>query len=193
MKDPLRRFQELFAQAQARETHDATAMSLATVDAQGRPSVRMVLLKQADERGFTFFTNYESRKARELEAHPWAALCLHWPTLAVQVRVAGPVERVSGEESDAYFATRPRQSQLGAWASQQSAPLPARAWLVARFLKEAARFAGRDVPRPPQWGGYRVVPTQMEFWYNQDYRLHDRLLYTREGASEPWHEQRLFP
>jgi pyridoxamine 5'-phosphate oxidase len=191
MNDPVVRFRELFERAKARETSDATAMALATADAAGRPSVRVVLLKGADEHGFVFFTNYESRKARELEVRPEAALCIHWPVLAVQVRVEGRVERVTTEESDAYFATRPRKSQLGAWTSVQSAPLPARTWLLARFMRQAARYAGRVIPRPPHWGGYRLIPERIEFWYNQDFRLHDRILYTRRGDG--WDTQRLYP
>jgi pyridoxamine 5'-phosphate oxidase len=191
MKDPFERFQELSQRAREREKSDPTATSLATVDASGRPSVRMVLLKGADPRGFVFFTNYRSRKARDLEARPAAALCIHWPVLAVQVRVEGTVEKVTPDESDAYFATRPRQSQLGAWASLQSAPLAGRAWLLARYLRELARYAGRTVPRPPYWGGYRVVPERIEFWYNQAYRLHDRIVYSREGDG--WKARRLFP
>jgi pyridoxamine 5'-phosphate oxidase len=193
MKDPFVRFEELFARARERETGDPTAMSLATADAEGRPSVRMVLLKGNDSRGFVFYTNYESRKARELDARPRAALCIHWPVMAIQVRVEGPVERATHEESDAYFATRQRRSQLGAWASAQSAPLLGRPWLLARFLKEAARFVGRAVPRPPYWGGYRVLPERIEFWYNQDFRLHDRILYVREAQDRPWRASRLFP
>lgn len=191
MRDPFERFQDLYRRAAESEKSDPTAMSLATVDAAGRPSVRMVLLKGADPRGFVFFTNYLSRKARDLEARPVAALCLHWPVLAVQVRVEGPVEKITPEESEAYFATRPRQSQLGAWASLQSAPLPGRPWLLARYLRELARYAGRAVPRPPHWGGYRLLPERIEFWYNQAYRLHDRIVYSREGDG--WKARRLFP
>ncbi len=191
MQDPLDRFQELFARAKREEAHDATAMALATADAQGRPSVRVVLLKGADARGFVFYTNYGSRKARELAARPTAALCLHWPTLRVQVRIEGAVERVPAEESDAYFASRPRLSQLGAWASRQSQPLPGRAWLLARVLRYAVRFAGRAVARPEHWGGYRLVPDRIEFWFDQVYRLHDRLLYERVDGA--WHLRRLYP
>jgi pyridoxamine 5'-phosphate oxidase len=191
MKDPCLRFQELLERAQREERSDATATALATSGVDGRPSVRMVLLKEADSRGFVFYTNYGSRKARELEERPSAALCWHWPTLAVQVRVEGTVERLAPEESDAYFATRPRHSQVGAWASIQSAPLVGRPWLLARFLREALRFAGRAVPRPPHWGGYRVKPERIEFWYNQVYRLHDRIVYERVDGA--WRTQRLFP
>ena len=191
MKDPIVRFLELFERAQREERGDATAMSLATAGTEGRPTVRMVLLKGADARGFEFFTNYDSRKARELTARPYAALCLHWPVLKVQVRVEGRVERLTTAESDTYFATRARLSQLGAWASQQSAPLPGRAWLLARFLRGLARFAGRAVTRPPHWGGYRVLPERIEFWYDQAHRLHDRVLYERCGDS--WRTRRLYP
>jgi pyridoxamine 5'-phosphate oxidase len=191
MSDPIQRFAELFKRAQAEEPTDATAVALATADPDGRPGVRMVLLKGADERGFVFFTNYASRKARELEARPRAALCFHWPKVAVQVRVEGAVEKTASDESDAYFATRPRYSQLGAWASQQSAPLPGRPWLIARFLRYSAQYAGRSVPRPPHWGGYRLVPERIEFWYSQVYRLHDRILYLR--GPEGWSSQRLYP
>jgi pyridoxamine 5'-phosphate oxidase len=191
MGDPIRRFRDLFERARAKETSDATAMALATADAAGRPAVRIVLLKAFDERGFVFYTNLESRKARELAVRPEAALCIHWPVLAVQVRAEGRTEPASAAEADAYFASRPRKSQLGAWASKQSAPLPARAWLLARFFRYAAHFTGRDVPRPPYWGGYRLVPDRIEFWYNQDFRLHDRILYTR--TEEGWSEERLYP
>jgi pyridoxamine 5'-phosphate oxidase len=191
MEDPFVRFRGLFERAQREEKCDATVMALATADAAGRPSVRMVLLKGADQRGFVFFTNYESRKAQELDARLSAALCLHWPALAVQVRVEGCVERLTAEESDAYFATRPRYSQVGAWASNQSAPLAGRAWLLARFLRQTLRFAGRRVPRPPQWGGYRVAPERIEFWYNQVYRLHDRIVYER--SVDGWRARRLYP
>jgi len=151
----------------------------------------MVLLKGADERGFVFFTNYASRKGRELEVRPRAALCFHWPKVAVQVRVEGAVEKTASAESDAYFASRPRYSQLGAWASQQSAALPGRPWLIARFLRYSAQYAGRSVPRPPHWGGYRLVPERIEFWYSQVYRLHDRILYLR--GPDGWSSQRLYP
>jgi pyridoxamine 5'-phosphate oxidase len=191
MQDPFERFQELLARAKREEANDATAMSLATADGQGRPSVRMVLLKGADQRGFAFFTNYASRKARELEARPYAALCLHWPTLRVQVRVEGAVEVLPAAESDAYFATRQRLSQVGAWASRQSQALPGRAWLLARVLRYTVRFAGRAVPRPEHWGGYRLIPDRIEFWFDQVHRLHDRLLYERVDGA--WRMRRLYP
>jgi pyridoxamine 5'-phosphate oxidase len=188
--DPVVRFQELFARAHASEP-DATAVALATADASGAPSVRMVLLKAADAAGFVFFTNYESRKARELEVNPRAALCFYWPTLGVQVRVEGGVARVSAAESEAYFATRARDSQLGAWASRQSQPLASPEALREEFARASARFAGQTVPRPPAWGGFRVRPQRIEFWQSAEHRLHDRVLYTREG--EGWKVERLFP
>lgn len=190
--DPIARFGELFAKAAAREPYDHTACSLATVDLEGRPTNRMVLLKGFDERGFVFYTNRRSPKGRHLEARPYAALCFYWPSIGDQVRIEGRVELVSDEESDAYFATRPRGSQLGAWASEQSRPLPSRMELVSRYLQYKVRFMGRPVPRPPFWGGYRVVPERIEFWHNGLFRLHDRFLYTRtpEGG---WRVERLSP
>src|SRR5262249_4221518 len=176
--DPIERFRELFARAQAAEEGETTAVALATVDAAGRPSARMVLLKGVDERGFVFYTNLESRKGRDLAANPQAALCFHWQRLRVQVRVEGQVERVAAEEADAYFASRRRGHQLGAWASSQSAPLASREELLARFQEAEARFEGKEVPRPPFWGGFRLCPDRLEFWYAQDDRLHDRQLYT---------------
>jgi len=188
--DPIAEFQELFARAGAREP-DATAMALATADGTGAPSVRMVLLKAVDAAGFVFFTNYESRKAAELAANPRAALCFHWPTIGVQVRVEGGVERVTAAESEAYFATRPRESQLGAWASRQSRPLASAGALREEFARTSARFADQPVPRPAVWGGFRVRPQRIEFWHAGEHRLHDRVLYTRVG--EGWTVERLFP
>lgn len=189
--DPIATFREIFARAQEEEPWDATAVSLATADASGRPSVRTVLLKRVDEQGFVFFTNYESRKARELDANPRAALCLYWPTQDVQVRVEGPVTRLSDAESDSYFAERPRGSQLGAWASQQSRPLASRFQLLRRYLQTKARYAGRPVPRPPFWGGFRVAAERIEIWYNRTYRLHERFLYQR--TADGWSRERLYP
>ncbi len=189
--DPIAEFESALAEARRRETVDATACALATADAAGRPAVRMVLLKQVDERGFVFHTNYGSRKAHQLAENPYAALCFHWPTLARQVRVEGPAERLPPEESDAYFASRARGSQIAAWASRQSEPLDSRARLIGRVAALEARFAGRSVPRPEFWGGYRLRPERMEFWWNQLHRLHDRLLYLRRG--EGWSVERLYP
>ena len=179
-RDPIAAFREALERARKREPVEATSVVLATADAEGRPSARVVLLKGVDDRGFAFYTNFTSRKARELEANPRAALCVYWESLEQQVRVEGPVERVADEEADAYFASRPRMSQIGAWASRQSEPLDSR-----------ARLLGRPVPRPPFWGGYRIVPERIEFWWNQLHRLHDRVLYTREGNG--WKVERLYP
>jgi pyridoxamine 5'-phosphate oxidase len=189
--DPIARFKALFEKARDVEPHDASAASLATADARGRPSARMVLLKGADARGFVFFTNFGSRKAREIEANPFAALCLHWPASQQQVRVEGRVERASDAESDAYFATRPRDSQLGAWASRQSEPIASREELEARVAELAARFPD-VVPRPPFWGGYRLVPDRVELWFSGPGRLHDRFAYQRDGAGA-WTMTRLSP
>jgi len=189
--DPIRIFLDLFERAKKHEAADPTGFALATADASGRPSVRMVLLKGIDERGFFFYTNYESRKAMDLDQNSRAALCFYWPTIKEQVRVEGPVERLSDEESDSYFATRSRGSQIAAWTSQQSQPLDSRRILVGRFLKYQAKFAARKVPRPPFWGGFLLRPERMEFWHSQLHRLHDRMLYVRDG--EQWTVQRLYP
>ena len=167
------------------------AVALATATPDGFPSARMVLLKHADARGFVFFTNYGSQKARELDANPRASLCFHWAVLQRQVRVSGSVERVSAEESAEYFATRGRGSQLGAWASKQSQDLPSRGELEGRVKDMEAEFAGRDVSRPPFWGGYRLTPSRIEFWQGRADRLHDRLVFTRAGDS--WSTRRLYP
>lgn len=189
--DPIAAFREAFERAKSREPVEATAVVLATADGEGRPSARVVLLKQVDERGFVVFTNFASRKARQLEANPWAALCVYWESIEQQVRVEGRVERVSDGEADAYFARRPRMSQIGAWASRQSQPMESRARLLGRVAEYEAKFLDRSVPRPPFWGGYRIVPERMEFWWNQPHRLHDRVVYTREG--EAWNTERLYP
>ncbi len=191
--DPFGLFAAWFAEAKAAEINDPEAMALATVDPSGLPDVRMVLLKDADARGFVFYTNDESAKGAELSSMPKAALVLHWKSLRRQVRVRGPVERVSAAEADAYFASRSRPSQLGAWASEQSRPLDARATFEARYAAIEKRFDGKDVPRPAHWGGYRIVPVQIEFWMDRPYRLHDRIRFTRESAGAAWQKTRLYP
>ena len=190
--DPLDLFHTWFADAQAAGVVEPNAMTLATAAPDGRPSARIVLLKGADARGFSFYTNHDSRKGRELDAHPVAALVFWWGPLERQVRVEGRVERVGTAEADAYYASRPRGSRLGAWASPQSAEIPDRSPLDARLADAEARFAGADVPRPDFWGGYRVVPDAVEFWQGRPSRLHDRFLY-RLGAAGDWQPSRLAP
>ena len=192
LPDPIALLERWYAEARAADVPQADAMTLATATPDGRPSARIVLLKGLDARGLTFFTNEHSRKGRELAENPRAALVLLWAPLERQVRVTGAVVRLSGEESDAYFATRPRGSQLGAWASEQSRPLARRDALEARWAALEARHAGRPVPRPPHWGGFRVEPDAVEFWQGRADRLHDRILYTR-GADEGWEQTRLQP
>lgn len=190
--DPHALFRAWFAEARASEINDSNAMALATVDVTGQPSVRMVLLKGHDERGFVFYTNRESRKAQELGEGSKAALLFHWKSLRRQIRIEGPVSRVAEAESDAYFASRSRDSQLGAWASDQSRPLDTRETFEARFETMRARFADGDVPRPPHWGGYRVTPQRIEFWLDREHRLHERRIFTRT-AEGGWDEGLLFP
>ena len=190
--DPFALFDAWYAEARASEPNDSNAMALATADAEGRPSVRMVLLKGHGRDGFVFYTNREGRKAGELAANPHAALLFHWKSLRRQIRIEGAVTLASDAESDAYFATRSRDSQLGAWASDQSRPLDARATFEARFAAMETRFAGQDVPRPPVWGGYRVVPERIEFWQDRAHRLHERRLFLPDGAGG-WSEGLLYP
>lgn len=192
LHDPLARFHSELERARAVEPHDVTAVALATVSAHGQPSVRYVLLKEADARGFVFYTNRESRKGVELAANPHAALAFHWPTIVVQVRVEGVVERLSDAESDAYFASRLRGSQLGAWASQQSRLLSSREVLEQAVADYDRRFPeGTPVPRPPYWGGNRLVPSRVEFWQGRESRLHERDVYLREGSA--WRIESLYP
>ncbi|MBO9714692.1 pyridoxamine 5'-phosphate oxidase [Sphingomonas sp.] len=189
--DPFVLFADWYGEARVSEPNDSNAMALATVRADGQPSVRMVLLKGHGPDGFVFYTNRESRKAGELAAVPRAALLFHWKSLRRQVRIEGPVEQVSDAESDAYFASRSRDSQLGAWASDQSRPLDARETFEARYEAMRARFEGGPVPRPPHWGGYRVVPSAIEFWLDRAHRLHERRVFTRDGDG--WTEGLLYP
>ena len=189
--DPFHLFDEWFAEARASELNDAEAMALATADATGQPAVRMVLLKGHGPEGFVFYTNEESAKGEQLAENPRAALLFHWKSLRRQVRVEGSVERVGAEQADAYFATRARDSQLGAWASDQSRPLDSRDRFERRFGEVKSRFEGQDVPRPPHWGGYGVVPDRIEFWTDRAHRLHERRLFTRSEGG--WSEGLLYP
>ncbi|MGN5375566.1 MAG: pyridoxamine 5'-phosphate oxidase [Sphingomonas hengshuiensis] len=191
MTDPFVLFDRWFAEAKAGEPNDPDAMALATADADGRPSVRMVLLKGHDRDGFVFYTNREGRKAADLAANPHAALLFHWKSLRRQIRIEGPASLVADAESDAYFASRGRDSQLGAWASDQSRPLASRETFEARFAGTAAQFDGKDVPRPPFWGGYRVAPHTIEFWQDRAHRLHERRIFTAVDGG--WSEGLLFP
>jgi pyridoxamine 5'-phosphate oxidase len=191
--EPFRIFAEWMAEAQASEPNDPNAMALATVDADGLPDVRMVLMKGYDPDGFVFYTNTESAKGRELENNPKAAVVFHWKSLRRQVRVRGPVERVSDAEADAYFQSRPRDSRLGAWASQQSRPLESRFALEKAVAMTAARYPIGEVPRPPHWTGFRIRPVAMEFWQDKPFRLHDRLVFRRPSPAGGWATERLYP
>lgn len=190
--DPHQLFDTWLSEAKASEPNDPEAMTLATADADGRPSARMVLLKGHDARGFVFYTNSQSRKGDELAANPHAALLFHWKSLRRQIRAEGAIAPVSEAEADAYFASRARDSQLGAWASDQSHPLASRALFEARFEATRADHEGRDVPRPPHWWGYRLVPERIEFWSDRQHRLHERRLFTR-GPDGTWAESLLYP
>lgn len=191
MTDPFALFDEWFAEARSSEPNDPSGMALATAGADGQPHVRMVLLKAHGPAGFVFYTNAESAKADQIGENPRVGLLFHWKSLRRQVRIEGMVEQTSDEEADAYFATRGRDSQLGAWASDQSRPLDSRETFERRFEEINRRYEGRDVPRPPHWGGYRVIPERIEFWTDRPHRLHERLLFTREGDG--WREGLLYP
>ena len=194
VQNPLSRFNRLYAQALQVDRSilpEPNAMSLATVGMSGNPSVRIVLMKEVDERGFVFYTNLEGRKGRELRTHPVAAICFHWPPLEVQVRAEGSISLVSDDEADAYFATRARESQIGAWASIQSQPIEHANDLAARVEEYATKFNGSEIPRPPFWSGFRLLPEKIEFWRSRPGRLHERHLYTRSGES--WTMETLYP
>jgi pyridoxamine 5'-phosphate oxidase len=191
--EPMRLFAAWLADATVSEPRDPNAMTLATVDADGMPNARMVLLKGADAQGFVFYTNMGSQKGQELAASAKAALVFHWKSLNRQVRVRGPVENVSPEEADAYFATRPKQAQIGAWASKQSQPLESRMAFEKAVAINAAKYAIGSVPRPPNWSGYRIVPDQIEFWHDRPFRLHDRIVFKRAAPGEAWSKTRLYP
>lgn len=191
MNDPIARFLKIYERAKRKDPGDHTRVALATTDEDGRPSVRMVLLRGIDERGFVFFTNYNSRKAQEIEVNPQAALCFYWESIKEQIRVEGTVERAGNNESDVYFASRERGSQLAAWASKQSSPLESRAELLTEYVKAKARFSGREVPRPDFWGGFRLHPKRIEFWSNKTHRMHDRVAFVHKGDT--WAKERLYP
>ena len=191
--EPLRLFADWFAEAKRSEPVNPEAMTLATVDADGLPNARMVLLKGFDERGFVFYTNLDSVKGQELAAAPKAALTFYWKSLQRQVRLRGSVEPVTAAEADAYFATRPRGAQIGAWASKQSHPLESRMAFEKAIAIHAAKFGIGSVPRPPWWSGFRVVPQEIEFWQERPFRLHDRLAFTRSSPAAPWSKTRLYP
>jgi pyridoxamine 5'-phosphate oxidase len=191
LAEPLDRFLELFDRAKKEEAHDPTAVALATATMHGRPSLRMVLLKEVNARGFVFFTNYQSRKAVEMEANSQAAMTFYWPAMNVQIRVEGTLDRVSAEESDAYFESRPPGHRLGTWASEQSREIESAAELARKFEEVEERFKDREIPRPAHWGGYRVTPESVEFWFGKENRMHERELYTRAGNG--WTVKRLQP
>lgn len=191
--DPVELFRQWFAEAKGSETNDPDAMALATADAEGQPDVRMVLLKQVDRDGFVFYSNCESAKGAQLAANPKAAICFHWKSLRRQVRVRGPVAQVSEVEADTYFATRPKDSQIGAWASQQSRAMEGRFALEKEIARFAAKYAFSAVPRPHYWSGYRIRPLAIEFWRDRPFRLHERTVYQRADFASPWTVVHLFP
>jgi pyridoxamine 5'-phosphate oxidase len=191
--DPFNLFGEWLKEAETSEPNDANAMALATADEEGLPNVRMVLLKDFDERGFVFYTNYESQKGQEILGTMKAALVFHWKSLRRQVRVRGIVEEVTKQEADAYFASRPRDSRIGAWASQQSRPLESRFALETAVAMNTARYAIGDVPRPSYWSGFRIKPLSIEFWHDRPFRLHDRVVFRRPDMASEWTKARLYP
>jgi pyridoxamine 5'-phosphate oxidase len=191
--EPFRLFEHWLKEAAASEPRDPTAMTLATVDAEGMPNARMVLLKGTDDRGFVFYSNMESQKGRELDGDPRAALVFYWKSLNRQIRIRGPVEKVTQQEADAYFASRPKQAQIGAWASQQSRPLESRLAFEKAVALYAAKYALGAVPRPAYWFGYRILPMVIEFWQDRPFRLHDRIEFRRADTSGPWNKTRLYP
>jgi len=191
--NPFQLFERWYREASETEINDPNAMTVATADADGRPSARILLLKDFDEHGFVFYSNFESQKGRELTMNPFAALCFHWKSVRRQVRVSGPVVRVSDEEADAYFNSRPRGSRVGAWASQQSRPLADRPTLMAAVEKADKAYPGENVPRPPYWSGWRLTPLAIEFWQDGEFRLHDRFRFSRTAEGVPWDIERLYP
>ena len=190
---PIDLFKQWLQDAHEQELNDPTALSLATVDSNGMPDIRMVLLKGVDERGFVFYTNFESNKGSQLRETPKAAMCFHWKSLRRQVRVRGPVEVVDDAEADAYFAERPRGSRIGAWASKQSRPLESRFALEKAVAEYAAKYPIGDIPRPPYWSGFRVLPVSIEFWHDRKFRLHDRIVFDKDPNGPGWRKTRLYP